>query len=189
MTRIPSSSHPLGGLLLTCALLLSACGGPTPATPAPDRPGRQDGGPAPTAAEAQMLEAVNAARATARKCQGRDFPSAPALTWNGLLGQAARAHAQDMAARDYFDHVSPEGVDLKARVEKAGYAGWRTLGENIAAGFSDSQIPEVMAGWLGSKTGHCEALMNPEFTEVGFGYAPSTGGKYSAYWVQDFGSR
>lgn len=188
MQNIPSSPRFLSGLLLTCTLLLTACGGG--GTPAPDKQGGgKDTGPSPSAAEAQMLQAVNTARATARKCQGKDFAAAPALAWNGLLGKAARAHAQDMAARNYFDHVSPDGGTMTTRAEAAGYTDWKKLGENIAAGFNDSQIPEAMNAWLESKTGHCEALMNPAFREVGFGYAPATGGQYSAYWVQDFGTR
>ncbi|GGL69367.1 hypothetical protein GCM10010840_04350 [Deinococcus aerolatus] len=176
----------LGSLLLTCGLLLTACGGGgTP--PEPDK--KPVEGPAPSAAEAQMLQAVNAARATPRKCQGKDQPAAPALVWNGLLGNAARAHAQDMADRNYFAHVSPEGSRPQDRVEKAGYTGWQAVGENIAAGYSDTQISEAMNAWLTSTQGHCEALMSAAFKEVGFGYAPSTGGKYNAYWVQNFGSR
>lgn len=186
MRHHPFPPRLLGSLLLSCGLLLTACGGGA----APPEPGKQPAeGPTPTAAEAQMLQAVNAARATPRNCQGKDHPAAPALTWNGLLGQAARGHAQDMATRHYFAHVSPEGSTPPDRMEKAGYTGWKAAGENIAAGYSETQIPEVMAAWLASKTGHCEALMNPQFKEVGFGYAPSTGGDYSAYWVQNFGSR
>ena len=188
MHTIPSTYRPLGGLLLTCALLLSACSG-APAVDKPGGPAAPAEGASPSTAETQMLQAVNAARATARKCQGKDFAAAPALAWNGLLGKAARAHAQDMAARNYFDHVSPDGGTMTTRAEAAGYTGWKKLGENIAAGFKDSQIPEAMNAWLESKTGHCEALMNPGFREVGFGYAPATGGQYSAYWVQDFGTR
>ncbi|CAM3678219.1 SCP domain-containing protein [Deinococcus saxicola] len=188
MQNIPSSPCFLGGLLLACTLLLTACNGA--GTPAP---GKQDGGndtgPAPSAAETRMLQAVNSARATARKCQGKDFAAASALAWNGLLGNAARAHAQDMAARDYFAHVSLGGGTMTMRVEAAGYTDWKNLGENIAAGYSDTQISEVMTAWLESKTGHCEALMNSQFREVGFGYAPATGGQYNAYWVQDFGTR
>ncbi|MFK7602703.1 CAP domain-containing protein [Deinococcus sp. SM5_A1] len=188
MQNIPSSPRLLGGLLLACTLLLTACGGG--GTPVPDRQdGGTDTGPAPSAAETQMLQAVNTARATARKCQGKDFAAAPALAWNGLLGKAARAHAQDMAAQDFFAHESPNGGTMTTRVEAAGYTAWKNLGENIAAGYSDTQVPEAMTAWLESKTGHCEALMNPQFREVGIGYAPATGGQYSAYWVQDFGTR
>jgi uncharacterized protein YkwD len=79
-----------------------------------------------------MLQAINAARSTARKGQGKDFAAAPALTWNGLLGNAARAHARDMATRNYFAHVTPEGRTPQDRAEQAGYTGWHILGENTA---------------------------------------------------------
>ncbi len=158
---------------------------PTPApvpTPSP--------APAPTpgtglsAAEQRVLDLTNQARAVARTCGSASFPAAPALTWNASLATAARDHASDMAAKNYFSHTSQDGPTFDVRVASAGYSGYRALGENIAAG---QPTPEsVVAGWLNSP-GHCSNIMSADFRELGVGMA--TGGSYGTYWVQDFGAR
>ncbi|MBI2375347.1 MAG: hypothetical protein HYV07_15235, partial [Deltaproteobacteria bacterium] len=37
-------------------------------------------------------------------------PPVPPLTFDARLHEAARRHSEDMAARGYVAHVSPEGV-------------------------------------------------------------------------------
>src|SRR5438552_619923 len=71
----------------------------------------------PTAAEQLFLEQLNDARANPAaygQSIGLDLsgvaPSQP-LAFNPQLVQAALLHAQDMAARGYFDHYTPEGLD------------------------------------------------------------------------------
>ncbi len=76
-----------------------------------------------------------------------------------------------MGEENYFSHDSPGGPcgnDFVDRVEAAGYTGWMTLGENIAAGQTTPQ--EVVAGWMDSD-GHCSNIMEPAFTEIGVGLA------------------
>jgi hypothetical protein len=48
------------------------------------------------------------------------------LAMNPLLVQAARLHSQDMIARNYFDHVTPEGIGPQQRIQATGYRqkGW-----------------------------------------------------------------
>jgi len=43
-----------------------------------------------------------------------------------------------------------------------------------------------MASWMNS-AGHKANILNCAHTELGVGYA--TGGTYSSYWTQDFGTR
>lgn len=103
-----------------------------------------------------------------------------ALGIDGKLTQAAQAFSVDMAVRNFFDHVSPDGKDPGDRIEATGF-NWLAYGENIAFG---QQTPrEVMTAWLASE-GHCENLFKPEFTVAGYGigYAGTR-----AYWTQDFG--
>jgi uncharacterized protein YkwD len=45
----------------------------------------------------------------------------PALTWSEELARAAEKKALDMAKRDYFDHVDPEGYGMNYWIVKAGY--------------------------------------------------------------------
>ncbi len=154
---------------------------PTP-TPAPT--------PAPTpgsgisATEQRVLDLTNQARATARTCGSASYPAAAPLTWNASLATAARGHAADMAAKNYFSHTSQDGRTFDVRIANAGYNGYSALGENIAAGQPTADA--VVAGWLTSP-GHCANIMSASFRELGVGVG--TGGSYSTYWVQDFGAK
>ncbi|MCG7573658.1 CAP domain-containing protein [Phaeobacter sp. CNT1-3] len=79
------------------------------------------------------------------------------------LTRAALAHAQDMSARTYFSHVSPEGGTPMDRVRGAG--GCRAaVAENIATGQADDM--RVFQGWMGSP-GHHRNMMGPHYTRYG----------------------
>lgn len=99
------------------------------------------------------------------------------------VAQAARWHADDMAARNYFAHDAPlgapHGTSVGDRVTAAGYT-WSTVGENIARGQRTPRA--VMAGWLGS-AGHCANIVRPTFTDAGYGLSLNGNGPY---WVQAF---
>lgn len=126
-----------------------------------------------------MLELVNEARLTKRRCGGKKHDAVPPLKWNSKLANAAKKHADDMANNDFFDHVGTGQSTVVIRVEREGYV-WQTVGENIAMG--PLTVQEVVKGWLESP-GHCRNIMNGEFTEMGA--ARSHDGKY---WVQVFGA-
>ncbi len=105
------------------------------------------------------------------------------------LRAAARGHSQDMADNDYFGHTGSDGSTLADRLEAAGYAGWVTAGENIAAGYTTPEA--VMDGWLNS-TVHMENIYSQLYREIGVGYVydpNDTFGPYYHYWTQDFGYR
>ncbi|GGR90108.1 CAP domain-containing protein [Deinococcus sedimenti] len=179
--------------LLPLSALLASCGGPsTPSavgssvsTGAQSGAVRDAGSQTMSIEEAQILSALNAARAVARTCGGQRFEAAAPVTWNGYLAAAARAHAADMAKRHFFDHVTPDGVKPAQRMEAAGYTDWTKAAENIAAGFV---VSNVMQGWIDSPS-HCKTLMDPALKEVGIGYTYQPGSPYGTYWVQDFGTR
>jgi uncharacterized protein YkwD len=97
---------------------------------------------------------------------------------NSLLRTAAQRHSEDMVARDYFDHSSPDGKDPGDRVTATGYK-WSTYGENIAAG--QSTPAAVMDAWMKSP-GHRANILNCAFKEVGIGLA-------DLHWTQVFGAR
>lgn len=132
----------------------------------------------------EVLALTNQARATGGCCGNRGCfdPSGP-LRLEPLLQTAARAHAKDMAERDYFDHDTPEGLDPFDRMREAGYRGC-AMGENIAAGQTDPA--EVVSGWLESP-GHCSNILSPEFDALGVGYFEGMGGELQRFWVQNFG--
>lgn len=92
-----------------------------------------------------------------------------ALTANSKLASAAQAKANDMVARDYWSHVTPDGKQPWAFITAAGYQ-YVSAGENLAYGFLTSG--DTITGWMNSPS-HRENLMNGKFTEVGFGIANS----------------
>jgi hypothetical protein len=89
------------------------------------------------------------------------------LSLNGQLDAAAQAKADDMAARNYWSHYTPEGNPPWIFVNNQGYS-YQKIGENLAAGFSDEQ--STVNGWMASPP-HRENLLDPAFTDVGFGFA------------------
>jgi uncharacterized protein YkwD len=125
--------------------------------------------------EQQVFALTNAQRTT---------NGCPVLTWNSTLATAARAHSQDMATKNYFDHNSLNGTTTPAqRLTAAGYV-WRQMAENIAAG--QATPADVVATWMGS-AGHRANILNCSLKDIGVGFA--TGGTYGTYWTQDFGAR
>lgn len=139
---------------------------------------------ASVAFEAEVLALSNEARVVGGCCgeEGCFEPSEP-LRHDAALQTAARAHAKDMAERDYFDHDSPEGIDPFDRMREAGYRGC-AMGENIAGGQSTPR--EVVDGWLESP-GHCSNILRPSFTRLGAGYFHGAASSLEHLWVQSFG--
>jgi|SRR5580693_3654397 uncharacterized protein YkwD len=127
---------------------------------------------------AEMLEAV----AEVRRKAGLQ-----PLTPDPRLDRAAQGHAEDMLARSYFAHQSPEGKTVRQRATEAGYP-WRMIGENIAEG--QYTVAEVMDSWMKSRP-HRANLLERGFTQLGtglaFGRDPKTG-DYRTVWVQVFGT-
>lgn len=90
-----------------------------------------------------------------------------ALVLNNKLAAAAQAKANDMAARNYWSHTTPDGVEPWQFIVDAGYS-YRAAGENLAYGFDSSSA--TVAGWMNSP-GHRTNILNSDYQEVGFGIA------------------
>ncbi len=109
------------------------------------------------------------------------------LKWNDALAAAATRYAQDLAARNYFAHNSPEGTTPVSRAKDAAYPayGWGGVyvGENLARGYSTAEA--AMRGWMASE-GHRNNLLNPKYRETGVGMAVATSG--AVVFAQEFGS-
>src|SRR5665647_1564760 len=69
------------------------------------------------------------------------------LAINAQLDQAAQTKANDMAARDYWSHNTPDGQTPWTFVTAAGYS-YQTVGENLAYGFATSA--DTVTGWMNS---------------------------------------
>lgn len=105
------------------------------------------------------------------------------------LNTAAQAHADDMARRDYFDHVSPGGGTVGDRATEAGYS-WRRVLENLAAGHASPA--EAVEGWkLSNDHRHAMLDRNVEEAGVGYTYLPEDGGRVRSvhYWALSLGRR
>jgi len=128
----------------------------------------------------QLLDAVNAARATPRSCGTTAQPAVGTLAWDAQAEQAALAHAEYLQRNNRFSHTGENGSGVGDRLSATGYV-WTHAGENIAAGFDD--VAGVMRAWIDSP-GHCVNLMNPAFTEVAVVLVPGTSANtYRSYWV------
>ncbi len=92
-----------------------------------------------------------------------------ALALNGVLNQAAQNKANDMVARDYWSHNTPDGQTPWTFITAVGYS-YQTAGENLAYGFATAS--DTITGWMNS-TGHRANILNTSFSEVGFGIANS----------------
>lgn len=99
------------------------------------------------------------------------------LTLNTELARAAQAKANDMAARNYWSHNTPAGNPPWIFVEAQNYQ-YEKIGENLAAGFSDSLA--TINGWMASPH-HRENMLDPAFSEVGFGFANNPDYSSSGY--------
>lgn len=122
-----------------------------------------------------LVELTNTDR-TANKLHG--------LIVSPVLQQAAQLKANDMAAKSYFAHNSPEGLTPWHWFEEAGY-GFSFAGENLAVYFSDSA--ELERAWMNSPL-HRANILNSYFTEIGIATAKGIyQGRETVYVVQEFG--
>jgi uncharacterized protein YkwD len=92
---------------------------------------------------------------------------AEALNLNAQLTAAAQAKANDMAQRNYWSHVTPDGKQPWAFVNASGYH-YQAAGENLAYGFGTSD--QVMTAWMHSPE-HRANILNPNYQDVGFATA------------------
>jgi uncharacterized protein YkwD len=51
----------------------------------------------------------------------KDVKALPALEWNDTLAKVAEAKALDMAKRNYYGHLTPEGLGINIMIHQAGY--------------------------------------------------------------------
>lgn len=88
------------------------------------------------------------------------------LSLNQQLDAAAQAKANDMAARDYWSHNTPDGQTPWTFVSAAGY-NYSSVGENLAYGFATAS--DTITGWMNSP-GHRANILNAGYRDVGFGF-------------------
>ncbi|HMJ37419.1 MAG TPA: CAP domain-containing protein [Baekduia sp.] len=175
--------------VLACVLLLAAAAGASssPATAAEPPCARASAAPAhlSTGAAGHALQClVNQLRRT---------HGLRPVRAERHLHRAARNHARDMAARDFFAHVSPGGATMQSRVRHAGYLhGAREwwLGEALVWGRNDTGRPSAILRTLLSSPPHRAILLDPGFRDLGVGVArgaPRGAGSGALTVTLDFG--
>lgn len=106
------------------------------------------------------------------------------LTTNEKLIRAAQMKADDMAARGYFSHVTPDGKNSWYWFRQVGY-NYAAAGENLAVNFTDSK--DVTEAWMHSPS-HRSNIMGENYTEIGIATARGMyKGKEAIFVVQMFG--
>lgn len=102
-----------------------------------------------------------------------------ALKFDPQLVPVARAHSQDMFARSYFSHYTPEGKDPFDRMKSAGIK-YYTAGENLALG----PTLKICHEGLMNSPGHRANILNPSYGRMGIGILD--GGSYGLMISQEF---
>jgi uncharacterized protein YkwD len=137
--------------------------------------------------------------------QERKNAGLPTLAWSQPLQQIARNYSQDMATRNFFSHIDPEGRNFVQRYRRAGFKcavrtgfffGIRTNlgGENIAYNHLSSAIVHrkgqtmtsgeaeeqfaaaVVRQWMTSSS-HRQNILTRHYRREGIGVAIGKNGK------------
>lgn len=124
----------------------------------------------PEALERKIFEFVN----DERKKNGLST-----LQPEGTLDTIARGHSDDMLARNFFEHVNPDGLAASDRIAIQHRRLIGLTGENIwmSSGLNPSEIDKLAnemmygeKGWMNSP-GHRANILRPEYTHLGVGIA------------------
>jgi uncharacterized protein YkwD len=120
----------------------------------------------------------------------------PALKWNDILAKVAEEKALDMANRDYFGHVTPEGLGINIQIHEAGYSlpkDWvkekdQNFFESISAGTNTAEeaIRNLIIDRDLPAASHRKQLLGitdfySECTDIGIGFARNPKSKYRTY--------
>ena len=127
--------------------------------------------------------------------QERRLAGVEGLIRDEAIDVIAYEHSADMAARGYFSHDTPEGLDPTGRAERAGYecrkdyGSYYTTGlaENVSQSYTYSSYMtagvtssytwleseeelarQTVRGWMDSP-GHRENILNPQYDRIGVG--------------------
>lgn len=101
--------------------------------------------------------------------QKRALENIPPLKENADLDNAAILKSRDMVNRNYFEHYA-YGLSPWDFMKMSGY-NYLYAGENLAMDFNTSE--GMVNAWMNSPK-HRENIMNPDYTEIGFGVVKGT---------------
>lgn len=118
------------------------------------------------------------------------------LRWNDTLAKVAEAKALDMAKRNYFAHVNPDGYGINFFVNQSGYklnADWlkdkkENFFESLGSGHESgvAAIKSLIIDADDASKGHRDHILgigdwDRTLTDIGVGFVKCDGGNYSSY--------
>ena len=124
----------------------------------------------------QMVSLINAARSS---------NSLPALTLNTKLSTAAQSHSADMACNNFLRHIGWNGSTPDSRVAAAGYSASITRENIYGQPPQYGGTAQAAVDWWMSDAEHAAAILNPQVTEIGVGYAAYTRSDLGGYFTVD----
>ena len=106
--------------------------------------------------------------------------------WNERGAKVAQARCDDMVARDYFSHTTPDGVKgYTEELRNRGITSFAWAGENLAQnGYPEAEAVERSMTTLMNSPTHRANILDPVFESCGIGYAQRPTGVH--LWAQVF---
>ena len=119
------------------------------------------------------------------------------LRWDTNLALIAEKHSKDMGQRDYYDHVTPEGLDPTDRANRDGYSCKKEYGTYYTYGVAENLYQlsgpwggyenissNVVEGWMDS-SGHRENILEKNYDRQGIGvfFDPATSGDPWGWYI------
>ena len=137
----------------------------------------------------ELLSAINKLRAEGCQCKNIDgttryYPSAPPLTINEHLGQAAQAHSEDNARTGGYGHEGSDGSSKWDRIQRTGLSVEDCIEQNFMVEVVTTATDAVKS-WKESQFGHCGAIMwtNRKHIGIGLDYYKSPYGWTAPRWT------
>ncbi|MCC7118273.1 MAG: hypothetical protein IT310_07080 [Anaerolineales bacterium] len=121
---------------------------------------------------ADLISLINQARTNAQL---------PALTVDARLTSAAQAHSADMACNNFHAHTGSDGSTIGDRLIRAGFASYNYF-EIIAIGTPQAALEQWRAD-----ADHWDAVLSPNVSLMGVGYAYYSASDFGGYITVDFG--
>lgn len=122
-----------------------------------------------------------------------DGQQRPEMIHDPVLNAVARAKAFDLARRNYFSHVDPDGFGPNRVAQLSGYELPGRYGSDKSSNYIESigggaeSAAQQFASWLGSSGHRAHLLGANEFyaeqTHFGVGYAEVAGSRLGRYYV------
>ncbi len=103
-----------------------------------------------------------------------------------ILMSVAQTHASWSAANNISSHLGPDGKNPDERAKAAGYgAGYNAFViENVGSGTLGLNTPELVVSMWQGDYGHLNAMISPDYEDIGVGYAEGFG---MSWFVMDVG--